>query len=80
MTNQLRPRTLIEALLPRTGTVSAELIYSTAHQAGLADQPVRLALRRLVATGTLTTEGRGASAVISLTPAGRAELDADRLG
>ncbi|MFV0457987.1 MAG: PaaX family transcriptional regulator C-terminal domain-containing protein [Actinomycetales bacterium] len=74
------PRTLIEAFLPMHGTADLAIVYDTAAAAGIADQPVRLALRRMTAAGVIEVSGRGRKAVVQLTDAGRAELEKDRLG
>ncbi|MBB2902990.1 phenylacetic acid degradation operon negative regulatory protein [Kineococcus radiotolerans] len=73
------PRTVVEAFLPLDGEVGLDLVYGTANAAGLADQPVRLAIRRLVAAGDVEQRGRGRAGTLRLTGAGRAQLDRDRL-
>lgn len=76
----LAPRTVVEAYLPPTGSVPAALLYKTADRAGIDDQPLRLCLRRMVASGTIEVNGRGRAAHVTLTAAGRRELEHDRLG
>lgn len=78
MTPQISPRTVIEAFLPPTGSAPLDVIYDTANLVGLADQPVRLALRRLVANGDIEQTGRGRAGTVSLTNSGRRRLDRDR--
>jgi phenylacetic acid degradation operon negative regulatory protein len=78
MTPQISPRTVIEAFLPPTGGAPLDVIYDTANLAGLADQPVRLALRRLVASGDIEQIGRGRAGMVSLTSSGRRRLERDR--
>lgn len=78
MTSQISPRTVIEAFLPRTGGARLADIYDTANQAGLEDQPVRLAIRRLVASGDAEQTGRGRAGTLSLTSSGRRRLERDR--
>lgn len=78
MTSQLSPRTVVEAFLPFNGSASLSDIYDTANLAGLADQPVRLAIRRLVASGDVEQRGRGRAGTLSLTSAGRRRLQRDR--
>lgn len=73
------PRTIIEAFLPPDGTVATKIIYDTANAAGLPDQPVRLALRRMMSAGDLVLRGRGRQAVAELTTNGRQRLERDRL-
>ena len=79
MSNGITPRTLLEAFLPFDGTVDLSLIYGTADELGLGDQPVRLALKRLVAAGEVLQVGRGRAGTLELTEVGRARLAADRL-
>lgn len=78
MTPQISPRTVIEAFLPLTGGAPLAVIYDTANLAGLADQPIRLALRRLVASGDVEQTGRGRAGMVSLTSTGRRRLERDR--
>lgn len=74
----IAPRTVIEAFLPFTGGASLGDIYDTANLVGLADQPVRLALRRMVASGDVEQTGRGRAGTLSLTDSGRRRLQRDR--
>lgn len=78
MTQVIAPRTVIEAFLPHTGDASLRDIYDTANLAGLADQPVRLALRRMVAGGDVEQNGRGRAGTLRLTAGGRRRLERDR--
>ncbi|WP_119697163.1 PaaX family transcriptional regulator [Microbacterium halotolerans] len=80
MTSRVSPRTLIEALLPSGRETGLSSIYDTANRLGIQDQPLRLALRRLIATGEITQRGRGRAGTIRLTEAGRERLERDRLG
>ena len=79
MTSLISPRTLIEAFLPAAGDVDLLCIYDTANQVGIEDQPVRLALRRLIAVGDIEQHGRGRAGRIWLTDVGRSRLASDRL-
>lgn len=79
MTDQISPRTLIEAHLPFAGEVDLALIYATANELRIEDQPVRLALRRLISAGEVEQRGRGRAGVVELTESGRARLDIDRI-
>lgn len=54
-------------------------ILDTANAVGIEDQPVRLAVRRLIGAGEVVQAGRGRRGEISLTAAGRQRLAADRL-
>jgi len=78
MTSRISPRTVIEAFLPPTGGARLADIYDTANLAGLEDQPVRLAIRRLVASGDAEQTGRGRAGTLSLTSSGRRRLERDR--
>ena len=78
MTPQISPRTVIEAFLPLTGPAPLADIYDTANLAGLADQPVRLTIRRMIASGDVEQTGRGRTGSLSLTGAGRRRLERDR--
>lgn len=78
MTPRISPRTVIEAFLPLTGGAPLADLYDTANLAGLADQPVRLAIRRLVASGDAEQTGRGRSGTLHLTSTGRRRLARDR--
>lgn len=78
MTPKVSPRTVIEALLPAAGAVALSVVYDTANLAGIADQPLRLALRRAIGAGQITQTGRGRSGQISLTAEGHLALERDR--
>ncbi|MBO1420045.1 transcriptional regulator, partial [Streptomyces sp. FH025] len=71
------PRTVVEACFDPRGTASLDYVYDVAAAAGLADQPVRLAIRRLEAAGVLRQEGRGRKGRLVLTDAGRLRTDLD---
>ncbi|MEZ3158445.1 PaaX family transcriptional regulator [Microbacterium sp. BWR-S6Y] len=72
------PRTVVEALVPLSGAASAREVYDAANLVGIADQPMRLTLRRMIAGEELVQDGRGRSALLSLTPAGRERILFDR--
>ncbi|MBV2156562.1 PaaX family transcriptional regulator C-terminal domain-containing protein [Kitasatospora sp. SUK 42] len=71
------PRTVVEACFDPQGTASLDYVYDVAAAAGLSDQPVRLAIRRLAAAGVLRQEGRGRKGRLVLTDAGRLRADQD---
>ncbi|MFV0252169.1 MAG: PaaX family transcriptional regulator [Beutenbergiaceae bacterium] len=74
------PRTVIEAFLPADGgPVGLAGMYAAANAVGVADQPLRLAIRRMVGAGELTQSGRGRGGQLTATPAGRARLHRDRV-
>lgn len=79
MIPQISPRTVVEAFLPPAGHVPLAVVYDAANLAGLTDQPVRLAIRRLVASGDAEQTGRGRAGTLSLTSSGRRRLQRDRV-
>ena len=80
MTEPLAPRTIVEAFLPAHGAVPLAVVYNTANRAGVDDQPLRLTIRRMIAAGDVTQQGRGRSGTLSLTETGQARLHRDRVG
>ncbi|MFE6905411.1 PaaX family transcriptional regulator C-terminal domain-containing protein [Streptomyces erythrochromogenes] len=60
-------RTLVFALVREDGTVDAGELYAVAEALGMTDQQVRLCLKRLVAEGRFTQEGRGRKARLAAT-------------
>lgn len=80
MTLQISPRTIVEAFLPLTGDTPLANIYDTANLAGLPDQPVRLAIRRMIKSGDVEQSGRGRAGSLHLTGSGRERLERDRQG
>ncbi|WP_181149860.1 PaaX family transcriptional regulator [Arthrobacter sp. MYb227] len=80
MTATIAPRTIIEAFLPAAGAVELSTIYAAANALGIADQPLRLALRRMIIKGLISQHGRGRSGTIMLTAEGRGRIEQDRLG
>ncbi|GLZ80137.1 putative repressor in the phenylacetic acid catabolism [Actinorhabdospora filicis] len=65
-------RLLVLALVGADGVVDAGELYAVAGELGMSDQQVRLCVKRLVAEGRFTHEGRGRSAVLRAVP-GRAD-------
>jgi phenylacetic acid degradation operon negative regulatory protein len=57
-------RLLVHALVREDGTVDAGELYSVAALLGMTDQQVRLCVKRLVADGRFTQDGRGRKAVL----------------
>ncbi|MGC5038577.1 PaaX family transcriptional regulator C-terminal domain-containing protein [Streptomyces sp. DT190] len=55
---------LVHALVREDGTVDAGELYSVAGLLGMTDQQVRLCVKRLVADGRFTQDGRGRKAVL----------------
>ncbi|WP_338497962.1 PaaX family transcriptional regulator C-terminal domain-containing protein [Streptomyces sp. SJL17-4] len=60
----LPTRTLVHALVRTDGTVDAGELYTVAGLLSMTDQQVRLCVKRLVAEGRFTHEGRGRKAVL----------------
>ncbi|RFS83667.1 transcriptional regulator [Actinomadura spongiicola] len=61
---EIPTRLLVHALLREDGTVDAGELYAVAGLLGMSDQQVRLCVKRLVAEGRFTQEGRGRKAVL----------------
>ncbi|OKK18349.1 repressor [Streptomyces sp. CB00455] len=57
-------RLVVHALVREDGTVDAGELYEVAGLLGMTDQQVRLCVKRLVAEGRFTVEGRGRRAVL----------------
>ncbi|MFD3655635.1 PaaX family transcriptional regulator C-terminal domain-containing protein [Streptomyces sp. NPDC058620] len=57
-------RLLVHALVREDGTVDAGELYAVARLLGMTDQQVRLCIKRLVAEGRFTHEGRGRKALL----------------
>ncbi|WP_435971352.1 PaaX family transcriptional regulator C-terminal domain-containing protein [Streptomyces sp. Qhu_M48] len=62
--NPVATRTLVHALVRTDGTVDAGELYTVAGLLAMSDQQVRLCVKRLVAEGRFTHEGRGRKAVL----------------
>ncbi|MGV9878495.1 PaaX family transcriptional regulator C-terminal domain-containing protein [Streptomyces sp. NPDC003006] len=60
-------RMLVHALIREDGTVAADELYTVANTLGMSDQQVRLCVKRLVAEGRFTHEGRGRKAELRAT-------------
>ncbi|WP_206541725.1 PaaX family transcriptional regulator C-terminal domain-containing protein [Leucobacter japonicus] len=73
----IAPRTIIEAVLRPGIAQSLAGLYDIAAAAGVEDQPVRLAIRRMVAAGEIVQQGRGRAGEIALTDTGAARLAAE---
>ncbi|MEU8522815.1 PaaX family transcriptional regulator C-terminal domain-containing protein [Streptomyces sp. NPDC048577] len=61
---EIPTRLLVHALVREDGTVDGTDLYAVAGVLGMTDQQVRLCVRRLVADGRFTQEGRGRKAVL----------------
>ncbi|KFU82045.1 DNA-binding transcriptional regulator [Amycolatopsis lurida] len=60
-------RMLVHALVREDGTVDADELYTVAATLGMSDQQVRLCIKRLVAEGAFTHQGRGRKALLHAT-------------
>ncbi|MCH0539181.1 transcriptional regulator [Streptomyces sp. MUM 203J] len=76
---QVATRTLVFALLRQDGTVDAGELHAVADALGMTGQQVRLCVKRLVAEGRFTRQGRGRKAVLRATadPTGAIAPDAE---
>ena len=70
-------RILIEGLLRADGTVDGHTLYATAGALDMTDQQVRLCIKRLVAEGKFTQEGRGRKATLRATAKAVREMEPD---
>ncbi|MFI1648940.1 PaaX family transcriptional regulator C-terminal domain-containing protein [Streptomyces avidinii] len=59
-------RMVVHALVREDGTVAGGELYEVAELLGMTDQQVRLCVKRLVAEGRFTAQGRGRRAVLRL--------------
>lgn len=75
---EIAPRTVIEACFDPSGVAELAMVYDVANAVGLADQPVRIAIRRLEAAGMLAQEGRGRKGRLVLTEQGLSRDRADQ--
>ncbi|MEU5696539.1 PaaX family transcriptional regulator C-terminal domain-containing protein [Actinosynnema sp. NPDC020468] len=68
MEAEVPTRTVVEALVRPDGVVRGHELYEVAGKLGMTDQQVRLCVKRMVAEGRFSQEGRGRSAVLRMTP------------
>ncbi|MCF4138940.1 transcriptional regulator [Streptomyces sp. Tue 6430] len=61
---EIPTRLLVHALVREDGTVDAGELYTVAGLLGMSDQQIRLCVKRLVAEGRFTQEGRGRRATL----------------
>ncbi|MFE3192926.1 PaaX family transcriptional regulator C-terminal domain-containing protein [Nocardia sp. NPDC059240] len=74
---EIPTRTLVESLVREDATIDAGELYDVAAALGMSDQQVRLCIKRLVAEGQFTHEGRGRKAVLRATADTRGVLEPD---
>ncbi|MFI8434410.1 PaaX family transcriptional regulator C-terminal domain-containing protein [Streptomyces sp. NPDC079020] len=67
---EIPTRLLVHALVREDGTVDTGELYAVAGLLDMTDQQVRLCVKRLVAEGRFTQEGRGRKAVLRAVAAG----------
>lgn len=72
---EIPTRTLVHALVRGDGSVDTGELYTVAGALGMSDQQVRLCVKRLVAEGRFTHEGRGRRAVLRATEDARRTLE-----
>lgn len=71
-------RTLVESMIREDATIDVGALYDVANALGMTDQQVRLCIKRLVADGQFTHEGRGRKAVLLATDRVRSTITPDR--
>lgn len=64
---EIPTRTLVESMIREDATIDAGELYDVATALGMSDQQVRLCIKRLVAEGRFTHEGRGRKAILRAT-------------
>ncbi|MFB7723231.1 PaaX family transcriptional regulator C-terminal domain-containing protein [Nocardia sp. NPDC056100] len=74
---EIPTRTLVESMIRQDSTIDAGELYAVANTLGMTDQQVRLCIKRLVAEGQFTHEGRGRKAVLYATDRTRGALEPD---
>jgi phenylacetic acid degradation operon negative regulatory protein len=71
-------RTLVESMIREDATIDSGALYDVANVLGMSDQQVRLCIKRLIADGQFTQEGRGRKAVLRATNRVRSTITPDR--
>ncbi|CAM4408583.1 PaaX family transcriptional regulator C-terminal domain-containing protein [Nocardia ninae] len=74
---EVTTRTLVESMVREDATIDAGALYTVANALGMTDQQVRLCVRRLVADGQFTQQGRGRKAILHATAATASALAPD---
>ncbi len=77
--NDLAPsaRSFVYGLADGAGHVDTEVLYATAEVIGFSSTKLRLALKRMVEAGLISSNGRGRKAEIELTASGLADRSPD---
>ncbi|WNG38030.1 PaaX family transcriptional regulator [Archangium violaceum] len=68
---EVTPRFVVEALVDANGVADLGRVYDVAVALGIGEQPVRLAIRRMITTGDAEQQGRGRRGTLHLNPAAR---------
>jgi phenylacetic acid degradation operon negative regulatory protein len=71
-------RTLVESMIREDATIDSGALYDVANVLGMSDQQVRLCIKRLIADGQFTQDGRGRKAVLRATDRVRSTITPDR--
>lgn len=71
---EIPTRSLVESMIREDATIDAGELYDVAAALGMTDQQVRLCIKRVVAEGLFTHEGRGRKALLRATEDTRAVL------
>ncbi|BBX85686.1 putative repressor in the phenylacetic acid catabolism [Mycolicibacterium aubagnense] len=71
-------RTLVESMLRDDATIDAGALYDVANTLGMTDQQVRLCIKRMVADGQFSQDGRGRKALLRATDDLRSTVTPDR--
>ncbi|GAB2517855.1 PaaX family transcriptional regulator C-terminal domain-containing protein [Nocardia heshunensis] len=77
ISTEIPTRTLVESLVREDASIDAGELYDVAAALGMSDQQVRLCIKRLVAEGQFSHEGRGRKAVLRATAEMRGALEPD---
>ncbi len=72
------PHTRHEGMIREDATIDSGALYDVANVLGMSDQQVRLCIKRLIADGQFTQEGRGRKAVLRATNRVRSTITPDR--
>src|SRR5687768_5243184 len=74
---EISTRVLVESMIREDMTIAAGELYEVAGALGMTDQQVRLCVKRLVAEGRFTQEGRGRRATLHATAETHREIEPD---
>ncbi len=77
LNSDVSTRSVVESMIREDATIAAGELYDVANILGMSDQQVRLCVKRLVAEGRFTQQGRGRKAILHATGATRSTLEPD---